>query len=965
MRLVLMPKPYELGSHLHIFTPQCLYSYSIPYHPKMSSSFPWGIDGLDKSRFEAYAKLLRLKNGGQIEEASNFSEILDEDIELEKSDDTDSVNANAFLSFDERKMKRAFLDRLSELIANEKGGHHVSSSLMIAWPDRVDILVARNNGFREGDVTLRMLETIASSLRDISTLDSSDPVAASTKQNLWTSLVQSYRPRLSDYMIQVKRTLKETIPPEGGLIETLPLDDRAASLLLCLKGFRALIDVAARSQTQDDLEEVVKSAHNIFSFYKEHDFDKITSNNTNIRSLRDALGFLERLSGFQNLRILPVMDPPTGAAKPKGTDRNNAWSLAETFSSLGLALNDKTAESLVGTGKRKGSWTKNKLLRRFDKMRSSASEVHAEMQVILAATKHNCTGAAIFNYVGCSKRSCFLCSRVIQSYGPYTTRGCHGKLYDLWTVPELPWLTKDERLRLVQALKNVERAMKKSLRDKKTEGLIHAKESTIGGSSVATRRQQSDQTPYMMSLVSEYLRSQRQGMRSNAGKKEDFSSLEGLSQPSLDGTQYEANLDTLLFGQTQGRSETTIPKPEQLRGECSVCERETNRHCQFCNLDWFCRKECQDKMSFRHLTKCSARSITTADILYSDVIGDRLPQDPETCEHFGFTRCRDGREKSYLSGLYQGLVYLDVEAIQLNEWREKGILVSKIIEAFSRLSEQNRGGYFPWFLRNQHILDSSTPPLQLDGKDNPLQRAINAARPYLDLEDRDKDLQQLEPPSKRHCFLFYAMALDSSYPNPYWAELDIWYDFGFAVCRGEYYQSQLGALYSQLVGGNKSMRDYDQSLGVKPENYPDMPTCSFNEFWLAYRNGSLGKLFHQYGLGGQMSRYLGLQEFLSFSLNQRELRPSVWRLKHFLALDPNDPLGNLPKVEAAAHEYGFTSQLNAGTRLALRQFYEQLFEKVNPLRIHDAKKCGKLLDYVESKLGVIDDGVRHVLRQFG
>lgn len=341
-------------------------------------------------------------------------------------------------------------------------------------------------------------------------------------------------------MIQAKKTLKKTILPVGGQIETLPLDDGTASLLLCLEEFRALIDVAARSQTQDDLERVVQSAHDVFSYYKEHDFDKITSNNTNIRSLRDALGFLgklqtcfntltrsaERISSFQNLRILPVMDLSTSAAKPKRTDRNNAWSLAETFSSLGLALNDKTVESLVGTGNRKGSWTKNKLQTKFDKLKLSASEVHAEMQVILAATKHNCTGAAIFSYVGCSKRSCFLCSMVIQSYGSYTTRGCHGKLYNLWTVPELPWLTKDERLRLVQALKNVERAMKKSLRDKKTEGLIHAKESTIGGSSVATRRQQSDQTPYMMFLVSEYLRSQRQGTRSNAGKKEDFSSLE-------------------------------------------------------------------------------------------------------------------------------------------------------------------------------------------------------------------------------------------------------------------------------------------------------------------------------------------------------------------------------------------------------------------------------------------------------
>lgn len=108
-----------------------------------------------------------------MEEPLSFSEIPGEEMELDQPDDADSVNANEFSLFDEKKLKRAFLDRLSELIANEKGGLHVSSSLMIEWPDRVDILVARNNGFREGDATLRMLETISSSLRDISMLSSS------------------------------------------------------------------------------------------------------------------------------------------------------------------------------------------------------------------------------------------------------------------------------------------------------------------------------------------------------------------------------------------------------------------------------------------------------------------------------------------------------------------------------------------------------------------------------------------------------------------------------------------------------------------------------------------------------------------------------------------------------------------------------------------------------------------------
>ncbi|GFP52361.1 hypothetical protein TASIC1_0001051300 [Trichoderma asperellum] len=114
-----------------------------------------------------------------------------------------------------------------------------------------------------------------------------------------------------------------------------------------------------------------------------------------------------------------------------------------------------------------------------------------------------------------------------------------------------------------------------------------------------------------------------------------------------------------------------------------------------------------------------------------------------------------------------------------------------------------------------------------------------------------------------------------------------------------------------------------------------------------------------------LDRDVGLEEFLSFPLAQRELRPSVWRLKHFLALDPNTPLGNFPKVEAAAQEYGFTSQLNAGTRLALRQFYEQLFRKVNPLMVHEAKNRGELCEYAESNIDVIDDGVRHVLQTLG
>jgi hypothetical protein len=134
-------------------------------------STPWTpeLDGWNRSRFEAYAKLLGLKNGRQIEEASDFTEIATGEADSADLEST-SVNVDILSShFSEDKLKRAFLDRLSELVANKKYGRHVSSSLMIDWPDRVDVLVAKNTGIKENDS--QSLKNLAASLRDISRLN--------------------------------------------------------------------------------------------------------------------------------------------------------------------------------------------------------------------------------------------------------------------------------------------------------------------------------------------------------------------------------------------------------------------------------------------------------------------------------------------------------------------------------------------------------------------------------------------------------------------------------------------------------------------------------------------------------------------------------------------------------------------------------------------------------------------------
>lgn len=445
-----------------------------------------------------------------------------------------------------------------------------------------------------------------------------------------------------------------------------------------------------------------------------------------------------------------------------------------------------------------------------------------------------------------------------------------------------------------------------------------------------------------------------------------------LTKYSGSGDGYDATSDLLPPEQEHDKHLGIMPNSMLGSHECDVCEQRTSRRCAHCNLGWFCCQRCQDRMSFHHLTKCSARPITTADILLYDVVKNEIPKDDPTREAFGFNRCCSHNEQSHLLGLYIGLLLVpsgpQVSPVELDEWQREDLLAGKIIEKFSALPVHGRGSYFPWFLRNQHVLETSTPAPHLQNQYTQLQRALDAARPYLEPEDCEKELSMLEPIEKRYCFMFFAFALDSSYPNPNWVELDLWYDFGFALCTDEYHEGSLGALYSRLVGGRKFRTDYEKSLGIASNHVPSSPTCSFNEFWVAWKNGSMAQLFDKYGMGNDIDGFNGkmgvrhLREFMSFPVEKHELRPSVWRLKHLLALDYNKPLGGFPKIETAALQYGFTPQLDARTTMELRQFYQQMLKANDPLQLYRAKERAKLLDYAESSLNVIDGRVRDVLR---
>lgn len=121
----------------------------------MTCRFDWEANGLNRAKFEALTKLLRLRYHGQVEHSSRFDELqhdarTDDDAVF---DDVDSTKALTLTDVNPDHLRRVFLDRLAQLVANEKGGRHVAATMMVNGQDKVDVFVARNDKFRPNDVT--------------------------------------------------------------------------------------------------------------------------------------------------------------------------------------------------------------------------------------------------------------------------------------------------------------------------------------------------------------------------------------------------------------------------------------------------------------------------------------------------------------------------------------------------------------------------------------------------------------------------------------------------------------------------------------------------------------------------------------------------------------------------------------------------------------------------------------------
>ena len=348
-------------------------------------------------------------------------------------------------------------------------------------------------------------------------------------------------------------------------------------------------------------------------------------------------------------------------------------------------------------------------------------------------------------------------------------------------------------------------------------------------------------------------------------------------------------------------------------------------------------------MTRRRKPNFQSGSFTTADRLARAVYDDLLPEDPKTCEDYGFNRAITVEEQCNLLGLYIGTVRNLVKAIFLDmhdtrlikiigipsktvhNWCVRGALVDEIKSAFYMIPEGSRGTYFPWFLQNQHIVALAGQPLSAkemrDHGDGMLVRTWR----FTGGSERDspKDIRAAvarQPPEEQQCYSLYALLLSRSTPS---TDLpNLWVDFGFTSCTSQEEEDVLGGQYQRLIA-----------------------LCTFKEFCDAYRDRRLLKLFCSKGLCNDK-----LRDLLPGPL-PTDGKESVWDLKGFVLQE--GCTGEETSIPSSVTvDYGFINCMNASERQQLKKVYKYYFDNPHgdPLALHEAAMKGSLYDFLSNKV---------------
>lgn len=181
-----------------------------------------------------------------------------------------------------------------------------------------------------------------------------------------------------------------------------------------------------------------------------------------------------KLPSFSKVTIILLLRDSVSVEPPE-----RPLSLKQTFNILKTSLESTTVKTMIGQ-----RWSIDRVEREFSKRQKQKLNIHAEVQMLLFLSSNERLADALLPYLGCSKFSCLMCARFLHFHGKFTTRGCHGRLFRPWTIPEAAGLGLGQRDQIVGAVIKLQKDVKKELKSMVNKSERQEKTSAIGGSSI-------------------------------------------------------------------------------------------------------------------------------------------------------------------------------------------------------------------------------------------------------------------------------------------------------------------------------------------------------------------------------------------------------------------------------------------------------------------------------------------------
>lgn len=398
---------------------------------------------LECSRFHARACLLAVLSkqqdpsslNGNTEEMNARSN--DDESDDDGSDADTVVPRELVKAAGKAKLKESFLDRLAEMLSREKpqqgekNKHVAATALVEEEEDEATIYVAKNGGFDKTDSSA--LHRVGIWMRAIAA-DGRRPLI--TKDAMWKKLVEYYQKRL-EFNVQGLAQ---------GLESYLTMTDTAHATKKRLCRLAELLSHPMATGTE--WHEIIYTAYELR-------YDKSTKSDLNETAGSASEKLWQRIMLLGRLRVAyeTFIEAAMHLAVFKKVKivENNVGLNEEVAGQLSRKLPPRVSTQFERlTSRQRKAFKKRLTLPCF---------VHAEIQLLMQLERlprKDSNAVRVFNYIGCSKRTCYLCCKLIQEHGSFRTRGTHGKVYDQWTVPALTDISIASTFRFKVALHNIE-----------------------------------------------------------------------------------------------------------------------------------------------------------------------------------------------------------------------------------------------------------------------------------------------------------------------------------------------------------------------------------------------------------------------------------------------------------------------------------------------------------------------------